>query len=110
MLDEHARRERILRELALRGDVDGLLQLALRLLRDLTDGQVEAAEQMDPRTVEAEMLAARVRQAHSQGVDVPALSQRFGRSKRTIYRLLGVSRHRGTADVSTPPVAGPLRG
>jgi hypothetical protein len=98
---ESARREQILRSLAARSDVKGLLELALRQLRDLTDTLLEAADRCDPRKRASEELAARVRRAYEQGVSVDALCERFGqngraRSRATIYRLLQVSRLRET--------------
>jgi hypothetical protein len=46
----------------------------------------------DPRTRAALDLASRVRRAHASGMSISQLCERFGRSRSTIHRLLGVSR------------------
>lgn len=53
-------------------------------------------ERTDPRTRRTETLAARVARAHAAGVNVPALMERFGISRPSVYRLIRVSRLRET--------------
>lgn len=75
--------------LAVGADPERVRRIASQLVDVLLDAQ-------DPRTKRAHAMAERVRRAHVAGVSIPALMERFGKSRSQIHRLLGVARLHAT--------------
>lgn len=94
ILAEAAEREQTVLRLARAGDTASLVELALHLVR--VDTRRRLTARRDPRTVRTERLALRIARAHTQGVGVAELQERFGISKASVYRLLAVLRDRKT--------------